>query len=370
MKIKTVEIKNFQSLRDIKVDFEEKGVYRFKGLNNTGKSAFLKAITALMRNVSNNNYKDFLRDGEDTFQVRMTDFEGNWVTLSRGAVDFYEWEIGGHRERVDKTKGKVPQMLQRYFNLYEENEKTKECLNIRLPREVLLFIDTTAGDNAMMLQKALGTEEYMLGIKRVDRQGREINKEVTILEKYLDKETEKLDESKSELTLKRQKLDEIERYESTLKEEYETYKNISMLVQDTQDLGMQQRELREKKDILADLEFESVQSDLDVLQKVTGLVGKYEERKEKEQALKEKREQLNKIEDDDILGDLKTLETISDMIKVATKATRSKKIITQKREELKEKEREIQEFKEELGVCPFCGADMDETHVHDGSGDE
>src|SRR5699024_5221978 len=216
MKIKSVEVINFQSIRKLKVEFDKKGVFRFKGLNNTGKSAFLKAITTLMRNVSNNNYKDFLRDGADTFQVKMKDFHGNWVKLSRGAEDFYEWEIGGRKDRVDKTKGKVPQELQKFFNLYVETEKTKECLNVRLPREVLLFIDTTAGDNAMMLQKALGTEEYMLGIKRVDRQGREINKEVKIIEKYLEKETEKLDGSKSELAVKKQKLEEIERYEVTL----------------------------------------------------------------------------------------------------------------------------------------------------------
>src|SRR5690625_719867 len=155
MKIRKLTVKNFQSIKEITVTFDENGIFRFTGLNNVGKSAILKAMTIVMRNISNNQYKEFLRDETNSFEITVWDFSDNWVRLSRGAVDFYEWSIDGKSGRMDRTQGKVPLEVQGYFNLYEENEKTKACLNVRLPREVLLFVDTTPGDNAMMFQKAL-----------------------------------------------------------------------------------------------------------------------------------------------------------------------------------------------------------------------
>src|SRR5699024_7201499 len=367
MKIKKVRVKNFQSIKDLEVDFEEKGVYRFKGLNNTGKSAFLKAMTFLMRNVSNNNYKDYLRDGEDTFKVSMEDYEGNKVTLSRGAVDFYEWDIGGIEERVNKTGGKVPVELQKYFNLYEENEKTKECLNIRLPREVLLFIDTSPGDNAMMLQKALGTEEYMLAIKKVDKQGKSIKKEVDVLDKYMDKEVEKLDRTKTELVTKQNYLSEIERYERKLRNDYDDYIKITDLVEKSEEVAYRQRELREKKKILDGFEFYEVKESIDTLQVIEEQINKMKKIKDLEDSLQSKKERLEDIQYEGIKKDINILEKIEQAIEVGTNLATSKRRLKSKKQKLDESEKELKEFKDELGVCPFCGGSLEKCHVHNDS---
>lgn len=370
MKIRKVRVKNFQSLKDLSVDFEEKGVYRFKGLNNTGKSAFLKAMTFLMRNVSNNNYKDYLRDGEDTFSVGMEDYEGNTVTLSRGAIDFYEWNINGEDNRVDKTGGRVPAFLQEYFNLYEENEKTKECLNIRLPREVLLFIDTSPGDNSMMFQKALGTEEYMLAIKKVDKQGKAIQKDVDVIDKYMNKEVEKLDRTKSELVTKQQHLSEIERYEKTLRKDYEEYEKVSNLIDSTKDFVHKQKELESKKDILDGFKFDEVKEEITTLQKIESHKELIQNKEGLENSLKEKSNTLEELDYEGIEKDIKVLKEIERAIKVSTDLVTSKRKLKSKTKELEESKQEMDTFKDELGVCPFCGGSLEKGHVHDGSGNE
>src|SRR5699024_176344 len=364
MKIKRIIVQNFQSIKDLEIVFDEKGVYRFKGLNNSGKSALLKAITFLMRNVSNHSYKNYIRDEEDTFQVSMDDFEGNYVILSRGAVDFYEWSINGEKGRMDKTGGKVPQEVKKFFNLYIEDEKTNECLNIRLPREVLLFIDTSFGDNAMMVQKALGTEDYMIGIKQVDKRGREIKKEVKILEKYKEKEEGKLEEVRVEFSELDSAVSEMERYENTLRQDYENFKDVKGLIEDTLEVSEKQRDLKEKKKLLDDMDFKGIKEDLDVLVLIEDVLKKAS----KEQGLKESIKGKKGILDNVDLGELKERIGLVDLVDVTMDkvrvVARHQKVIRLKNKELQEVKDEIKEFKEELEVCPFCGGDLDEKHIH------
>lgn len=364
MKFKNIRVKNFQSLKDLSVDFNEKGIFRFTGYNNSGKSAFLKAISTLMRNASNNTYKRFLRDEETTFEITSEDFDGNTVTLSRGAIDFYEWTIDGKQGRMDKTQGKVPLEVQEYFNLYEENEKTKECLNIRLPREVLLYVDTSGGDNAMMLQKALGTEEYMLAIKKVDKKGREINKEIKLVEKYLDKEVEKLDTVKQDLITKEYNLEEIERYEGTLRKDYEELQKVSSLVESTVEYAKTDKELKEKKNVLEGLEIENIQKDIKELKKISDVVKKKEEEEELERKLNEKRDVFDGLDVDGIKESIEVSKKISEVIEMAKSKVRSEKIIQQRKSKLEIVEKEIEDFREELGVCPLCKTELTEGHEH------
>lgn len=364
MKFKSITIKNFQSIKDLTIDFKEKGIFRFTGFNNTGKSAFLKAMTTLMRNVSNNTYKRFLRDEEDTFEISMVDFKGNKVKLSRGAVDFYEWTIDGKEDRVDKTQGRVPIEIQNYFNLYVEEEKTKECLNIRLPREVLLFVDTSAGDNAMMLQKALGTEEYMLAIKKVDKRGREINKEAKIVEKYLEKEVDKLDTVKKDLISREYKLGEIERYEKTLRNDYEELQEISELVEITTEYTKKSKEIKKKKDILKALEVDEVAEKLEELQLITNLVVKMEEADESEKKLEKRKKILEDIDFEGIKEKLEINKEINRVIELAEDKARSERIVKQRTKKLEEIGKELEDFREKLDVCPVCKTELTAGHSH------
>ena len=91
-------------------------------------------------------------------KASITKEDADFVKLSRGSQDYYEWRIDGVYGREDKTNGKVPLTLQTYFGLYYEAEKTKRYLNITTSTDQLLFVETTGGDNYFLLQKVLSEE--------------------------------------------------------------------------------------------------------------------------------------------------------------------------------------------------------------------
>lgn len=363
-KLKKLHVKNVQSIKDLVVTFDENGVFQFKGANNVGKSALLKALTVVMRNVSNNQYKDFLRDEEKTFEVTFEDFSGNKVHLSRGAVDFYEWEINGKKGRMDKTQGKVPLEVRDFFNLYEENEKTKTCLNIRLPRETLLFVDTTPGDNAMMFQKALGTEEYMLAIKQVDSRAREINKEVKLVEGYLEQEQETLDETNKKLATEEQSVKNMERYEEKLRQEYEEFKQVEHMLQLTGEYASKKKEVKEKKEIIQQLDVKPIKDGIDKLSALIAVEDAILEKEKLEKSIKQKNNKLDQFNLDNFDKEFQQIEKIEEFISLFQAYKLMVTDLKEKKEQGEQAKAELDAFKEEVDVCPFCGSELSESHTH------
>lgn len=193
LKFKKLYIRNFLSIKELEIEFEESGCYHIKGDNNIGKSNFLKAIRTLVENVTSRKVPKYLRDNEDTFYIESVDFDGNVVRLSRGAEDYYSWDINGVSGRVDKTAGKVPDTIVNYFNFYVNadptGKKKLETVNIRHPRARLLFVDTTDGENYLFLQKAMGTGEYLGALKKGNSRKGDMKKEITSLVDRLEEES-------------------------------------------------------------------------------------------------------------------------------------------------------------------------------------
>lgn len=213
MQFKKLIIKNFLSIRDIEIEFEENRCYHIKGKNNIGKSNFLKAFKVLTTNLNSRYVSRYILDGEESFYIESHDFDHNVVRLSRGKEDYYSWVIDGVEGRVDGTSGKVPEILQNYFNLYSD-EKTKEVINLRMPRAKLLFIDSTNGENYYLLQKALRIEEYLQALKLGSSRRNEIKKSIDPLDVMIDKLTKDIDE----LTDYSGILQDIEDYENAVNE--------------------------------------------------------------------------------------------------------------------------------------------------------
>lgn len=391
MKIKTLTIKDFQSVKNIKIEFSPSGVTRFSGPNNIGKSVILKAINAVMQNISNRNYKEYIRDNEDTFEVIVEDFDGNVVHLSRGDVDFYAWTIDGKEGREDRTGGRVPKAVRDYFNVYIEEEKTKECLNVRLPGDRLLFVDTSAGDNAMLFQRALGTEDYMLGIKRVDKIGRDLKKETKLIEKYLEQEESKLKDVEVELSDLQQSVANIERYEDVLKVEWGKLEKVFEVEKDTEDYVTLKSEITTNKEILKELRIDQLGKEIEGIKHLKEM----SEIEEDVRGLRNNIKKLKAIKVDTELGkdlgvlqeiqevitvqtevdslaasvqrmvdievdvgleeELRKLDNISNVEQIYKEVVKGTKGIKEKKEQYQKIKKELLEVEDELGYCPTCG---------------
>lgn len=403
MKIKNIDIKNFQSVKHISLDINERGVTRFKGPNNIGKSVILKAIKMGMQNESNRNYKEFIRDEEDTLEISITDFDGNWVYLSRGEVDFYSWNINGIEGRMDRTGGKVPKEVKEYLNLYVEEEKTGECLNIRLPGDLLLHVDTTPGDNAMMLQRALGTEDYMLGTKQVDKRERDLKKEIKLVEKYSIQEEEKLQVAQAERHKAETKLEDIERYEDILKGEKEKFDLLVTAEKDSTEYLNMRNSIKESEEMLKDLNIEGLGNDLELIKhmkQTINLEEDYKEDLEDYQQGKKTLEELNfegvgkeiqdmkeivyaydlyvevegieeelskvsigsKEEIKETEDEVEKLTLLNETISTVKEINTIKKGIKSQEEDLDQLNKEKEDLEKEMGHCPTCGASFPHEH--------
>lgn len=243
LKFKKLYIRNFLSIKELEIEFEEDGCYHIKGDNNIGKSNFLKAMKTLVENVPSRKLSKYLRDNEDTFYLESVDFEGNVVRLSRGAEDYYSWDINGVSGRVDKTAGKVPDTVVKYFNFYVNEDpsgkkKKLETVNIRHPRARLLFVDTTDGENYLLLQKAMGTGEYLGALKVGNSRKSEMKKEITALSDRLEEESVVLSGIKDYGGF----LDDVSIYEKTADEYAEQVDLATACVELARDI--EERELR------------------------------------------------------------------------------------------------------------------------------
>lgn len=408
MKIKSLRVINFQSIKDTTFHFDETGVFKMHGKNNIGKSAFAKTIEVLVKNASNNTYKDYLRDECTFFSVEYKGWDGARVKLSRGSVDFYEWDLGDDRVgRVDKTSGKVPQELEAYFNLYHEKEKTDEILNLRIEGSRMPFVETTAGESYFVLQKALGTEEFLLATKKADQYRAEESKGIKLIETYARQEEERLMEVSQQLAEESQKLQEVERYENVLKAENEIYQELLDLKTSLGELSKQNRLLKESKAKIENLPLDEVQSSLEdilemkklltaihevgqltadkkaseeILQQMTvdqleedmciidsghDLLTAMDELAALEKAKEDSLTKVNQIEDCTVVEEeLVLISECKEMLKVTVEYTD----VANQLKEAKKKEAEalqkLEEFKKEMGVCPVCGTDLSSGTGH------
>lgn len=216
-----LEVKNLQSIKDISINLHDTGLHWLRGDGNIGKSALLRAMTALFTNVSNMKYKEYIRYNCNYFTVKgyFGDDFADYVKLSRGSQDYYEWQIDGVYGRVDKTAGKVPPELIEYFGLYHETEKTKRYLNITAVGDPLLFASTSGGDNYYLLQKALGTENVSEALKIAQTKKKEAVATLKVNQTYLDNEQVMLLEHKQKHVDVCDKLEYLERFEKVLQDE-------------------------------------------------------------------------------------------------------------------------------------------------------
>lgn len=403
MKIKRLRIQNFQSIKDITFKFDERGVFYFNGDNNIGKSSVLKAIRALFFNVSNLNYKDYIRDDETFFSVTMEDYEGNFVILSRGASDFYKWKINGESGVLNKTSGQVPKELRDYFNLYQD-EKTKECANIRPPRAVLMGVDTSEGDNNLFLQKALNSSGFTKAYKQADTDRRAKQKDIKLIENYV---------SKTEMDIENVNIDEVEdalskvqRFESVLLTEKEMYMKLIETKNIYNNLNQYEEELdrlskvstkdmlglnkdvseynlmvelntsmKEKKELevrLKELGVRGVKTNLIEANKLKDEVILLKGLKQSQERSKYYNKQLEDMSIDSCDELMKESAELLDEIVSLRRLRKSIRELSLYTESLKDKEddlkvifSEIKGVKEELGVCPLCGSELNgDGHKH------
>lgn len=357
-----LHIENVQSISNLALRLDGDGFYWVKGKSNIGKSALLKSIKALFTNVSNNKYKDLIRDEEDYFKVTGY-FEDDWVTLSRGSHDYYEWEIDGQYGREDKTNGKVPKELRDYFNLYWTGDKIKRYINFTLVNESLFFSETTSGDNTLIVEKAIGTDRLSLVSKNVNERIKDINREKRPYKSLIESELESKEEVTSKLLKMRARVEALQKVEDTLKREMEEYLKITELLEKMEAQVKVGKGVLQLKDQV-DFSIEELDRGYARIQKIGELINKSEQVDDLTNRVREL--ERGTVTD----GDLRELDEISlqigkidALIKKEDEFARLEKKVKGAEEELRELMKQEEDLLGGLEVCPLCEQPM-QGHQH------
>lgn len=378
-------------------------MYWIRGKNNIGKSALLKAISTLFTNVSNNKYKAFLRDNTDTFTIRGY-FGRDWVELSRGAIDYYEWCIEGEVFRVDKTGGKVPPELRDFFDLYYEPEKTKRYLNITGADEPLLFVSTTGGDNDRLFQKALGTEDITNASKESDRLKRLQASQRKTIQGLLDERMQQITPLEFQYNQSVEEFNRIRELEQVLDTEFQVYEQVVKQVEEVDvytqlgsyyvdlielfnyveesniDDAIKQlgkitnqieqlklhQELQDSYETLADVDDEEFTQVPALLGQVS-LITKTIQLEQQQSTIEQQLSQLNEGLMEDAHSIPNNLNTITHITKAVNHLKQYDDLyqqLSQLNEELTHTEQEFEEARSNLGICPYCQTELGSTHTH------
>lgn len=107
----SARIQRFQSLHDVEVDLAPLTV--IVGASNSGKSAFLRALRALVFNVNSPNVVTL---GEKSTEIRLDREDKQWVTLERGkALSTYTLGSPESSEEYVKSGVSVPDPVSAFF---------------------------------------------------------------------------------------------------------------------------------------------------------------------------------------------------------------------------------------------------------------
>lgn len=361
-----IEIENFQSIEFISIPLHSTGVHWINGKPNVGKSAVLKAIQALFTNVSNHKYKEMIRDGQDFFRVKGYFGEDDWVELVRGENDSYSWVLDGQGGMLEKTQGKVPFEVKQYYQLYWTGDKIKRNLNFTLVGDQLFFVETTSGDNTLILEKALGTDRLTRVGKYSDTEKREVRSELRTIRNFHEESDNKLEALSLEVSDNEERLEGLNRLERTLEIEINTHSTVNNLLTNIQQLAKIAQVIQSVEDNIRKVNVEELHQEIKLYEKVDVLHSK-QERLDQLQDLEEElsvnitSEQVHELE-----------QEIKDYEQVATKASRLIKVqedlerLTSSLEETATEYQELLQAKEDFlaqfEVCPFCERPMGEEH--------
>lgn len=358
MKLKTLRIRNLLAIKDATVEFDENGVFHIKGRNNVGKSALLKAINILWNNVNQIEVKEFLRDNTTTFVLDAEMHDGSTVKLSRGTTDYYVWNILGVEGRLDKTKGKVPEILHKYYNLYTDNERTHECLNVRLPRDILTFVDTTKTETYYLVQKALRTEEYILAAQKAEAKKREITNSQKQIKQFIERDQARITQAEGTLTELKTQQSQIEQGMATLEHEYAIFKEIEAIASTAQALSECDRQILEITngiDIERGEQLKQEIEEFELIQTTINMMVEAGNRKAQILALRQEIEQAEELS-----ALIQDFEEINAMRELTRQFVVSTQAVTQKKLEVEQAQKTHMDFMVENKFCPIVMGTLDQ----------
>lgn len=190
-KITTIAFRDFRSLGDIQIDLTKSPLVYLKGRSEVGKSSITYGVRLLGSNAEQRKHKGYIRDGAQAWKI-LVKFEDGRVLIRSKSTTGQQFQIyapdpnNGGRLKLQWSADKldenaIPKEAQELVGFCIEPE-TKELLNIRMYKQLLLFVDTSSSTNYKVVYNALRMESLYKAVQIGTKEANAVNAERASLE--------------------------------------------------------------------------------------------------------------------------------------------------------------------------------------------
>lgn len=157
-------VENFMCIAQARVEFDDTNIINFKGFNDSGKSAMLRALEVILSNKYPTEQAKFIKDGESYFRI-MVGFSDGVVLLRDKYISgqsLYAMYKDNKEIFTTKQNGKyikvteVPDVIKQYVDFVEYDGI---YLNSRSCFDPQLLVQTSGSKNYRLFNSVLHSEE-------------------------------------------------------------------------------------------------------------------------------------------------------------------------------------------------------------------
>lgn len=201
-KLKSVHLTNFMSIKKGSIHFDDQGIITIVGYNNSGKSAFLRAMDVALNYSNPTKQKKFIHDGTRFFQVDLVFDDDVTIRYEKheSGSSLYEmfkgsesvWHNRINKNTFEKIDG-VPTVIRDYLGMVTTPNGIS--LNYGVNTDPQLLVDTSGSENYAALSSVLKSEELSAAVKLLNSENNQLQSKVN----YRTNELNVLERQQSEL---------------------------------------------------------------------------------------------------------------------------------------------------------------------------
>lgn len=186
-KLKAVELYNVMSIKEARAEFDETGIISLVGYNDSGKSAFTRAMEIVLYDEYKNEQSKYILKGEDMMGIGLEFDDGVAINKYKYLDGKSVWEFMKDGKMIYTNRlpdgiaamPTVPQPIAEYLGVIEDNI-TGEKLNVRRNTDRLLLINTTGGENYKIINAILKLNVLSDAIEHINTEANRIQTDLTV----------------------------------------------------------------------------------------------------------------------------------------------------------------------------------------------
>lgn len=262
MKIKQIEIKNFQSHKNTKIDLSE-NINLFIGTSTHGKSAIIRALLWVITNrPMGTSFISYWNEDETKVKVILSD--GNMIERKRS--EHFNGYIINEEIELEALRADVPEQVQKLFNLAD--------YNIQQQFDSPFLLSDSSGQVAQFLNKVIKIDDIDKMLKLIEQKKRKTKTDLTYLEESIEKNKVEL-KNLSWVDLVEMDIMKAEELSITIDKDKNRFDLIKSLCLD----------YKEKKDLYREIDFNKLRMDFDLASTITDDLYNNQIKKEKIEVL-------------------------------------------------------------------------------------